>query len=283
MAVKIVTDSTCDLPASEVERLGVSVIPQNVHFGETTYKDGVTITPEQFFPMLASAKELPKTSQASPGEFKEIYDTVGAGEADGIVSLHVSAKLSGTYNSAVQGASLTDAACPVEVIDSAQASMGLGLVVAQAAEAAGQGAGMDEVVALARDAAGRSECVCLFETLEYLEKGGRVGKASALIGTALKIKPMIIIRDGEVDRLGKARKFSKALAVLEQTALDFGPLEAVAVMHSTTPDLAVEVADRLSEALPTGTEAHVAQFGPTLGVYTGPGAIGIALLRAAGG
>ena len=282
MAVRIVTDSTADLPEGEAERLGVTVVAQNVHFGDRTYKDNVTITPDEFFPMLEESEELPKTSQASPGDFKQVYDSLGADGADGIVSIHVTAKLSGTYNSAVQGAAQTDASCPVEVVDTRQASMGVGLVVEAAANAAAAGADTEQVAAAARDAVERAECICLFETLEYLHKGGRLGKASTLLGTALSIKPMIIIRDGEVQRLGKARKFSRALTKLEDTARGFGPVESLAVMHATTPGLAREVADRLGDMLPGGGEPQIAQFGPALGVYTGPGAIGIALLRARG-
>ena len=279
MAVRIVTDSTSDIPNDTARRLGVSVVAQNVHFGTETFKDNVTITPEDFYSMLGESSELPKTSQASPGDFKEVYDELGA-DADGIVSVHVSSKISGTYNSAVQATELTSASCPVEVVDSAQASMGLGLVVAAAAEAANRGAGHDEVAAAARDAAERARCFCLFETLEYLEKGGRIGKAQALIGSVLKIKPMIIIQDGEVTPLGKARTFPKALVKMKQTARDFGPIESLAIMHSTTPEAAEAVADDLRDLLPEGAEPYVTRFGPALGVYTGPGAIGIALLQA---
>ena len=279
MTVKIVTDSTSDFPKDTAQSLGVTVVAQNVHFGTETFKDNVTITPDDFYSMLAESTELPKTSQASPGDFKEVYDELGA-DADGIVSVHVSAKISGTCNSAIQAAELTSASCPIEVVDSAQASMGLGLVVAAAAEAANRGAGHDEVAAVARDAVGRAQCFCLFETLEYLEKGGRIGKAQAMIGSVLKIKPMIIVRDGEVTPLSKARTFQKALVKMKQTARDFGPLESLAIMHSTTPEAAAAVADDLKDLLPEGNEPFVARFGSALGVHTGPGAIGIALLRA---
>ena len=131
--------------------------------------------------MLSSASELPKTSQASPGRFKEVYDELGR-NADGIVSIHVSSKISGTCNSAQQGALATSARCPVEVIDSGQASMGLGLAVLAAAEAAFRGAGQREVVSTARSAVRRAQCLCLFETLEYLQKGGRIGKATSPVG-----------------------------------------------------------------------------------------------------
>ena len=279
MAIRIVTDSTFDIPADVARRLGVSVVAQNIHFGMQTFKDNVTITPEEFYSKLADSPELPKTSQASPGEFKEVYDSLGV-DADGIVSVHISSKISGTYNSALQGAARTSATCPVEVIDSAQGSMGLGLVVIAAAEAANRGDGQDEVVALARDAVARSQCFVLFETLEYLRKGGRIGKAQALLGSILKIKPMVILKDGEVHPLGKARTFPKALVIMKQTARDFAPVEALAVMHSTTPETAQETADDLRDMLPQGREPHVTRFGPVLGVYTGPGAIGIALLQA---
>ena len=131
MTVKIVTDSTSDFPKDTAQSLGVTVVAQNVHFGTETFKDNVTITPEEFYSMLARGTELPKTSQASPGEFKEVYDELGT-DADGIVSVHVSSKISGTCNSALQAAELTSASCPVEVVDSAQASMGLGLAAAAA-------------------------------------------------------------------------------------------------------------------------------------------------------
>ncbi|MCY4624372.1 MAG: DegV family protein [Chloroflexi bacterium] len=278
MAVRIVTDSTADLSADVVERLGVTVVAQNVHFGTDTYKDNVTITPDTFFSMLATSKELPKTSQASPGDFKEVYDSVGEG-ADGIVSIHVAAKLSGTYNSAVQAKDLTTAACPIEVIDTTQASMGEGLVVIAAAEAANGGASMEEVVAVASGAAERSCCMALLETLEYLQKGGRIGKAQAMLGSILQIKPMIIVRDGEVHELGKARTFAKALVKLRETAHDMGPADALAVIHSTTPDAAQAFADSLSEMLPAGSVPYIARFGPALGVHVGPGAIGVALLQ----
>ena len=278
MAVRIVTDSTSDFPKEAAERLGVTVVAQNVHFGTDTYKDNVTITPEDFYTMLAESPEMPKTSQASPGDFKEVYDEVGA-DADGIVSVHVSAKISGTCNSALQAAEMTSADCPIAVVDSAQASMGLGLVVAAAAEAANRGASHDEVAAIANSAAERARCFCLFETLEYLEKGGRIGKAQAMIGSVLRIKPMIIIQDGEVTPLGKARTFPKALVKMKETARDFGPLESLAIMHSTTPEAAEAVAADLKDLLPEGAEPYVARFGSALGVHTGPGAIGIALLR----
>ncbi len=168
------------------------------------------------------------------------------------------------------------------MIDSRQASMGLGLVVLEAADAARRGADQDEVVSRARGAAKRSQCMCLLETLEYLQKGGRIGRAQALMGSALRIKPMIIVRDGAVHPLGRARTFPKALSKLKETAREFAPIESLAVSYSTTPDVAREVADDLKDLLPEGVQPHIARLGPALGVYAGPGAVGISLIQAEG-
>ena len=281
MAVKIVTDSTADLPGDVVEQLGITVVAQNVHFGTETYKDNVTITPDAFYEMLATSKELPKTSQASPGEIKEVYDAVGDG-ADGIVSVHVGASLSGTYNSALQAKELTTATCPIEVIDTTQASMGEGLVAIAAAQAANGGASAAEAAEIARSASGRAYTLALLETLEYLQRGGRIGKAQAMLGSILQIKPMIIVRDGGVHELGKARTFAKGLAKLREAALDMGPADALAVIHNTSPEDARAFADSIADILPAGASPYIARFGPALGVHVGPGAIGVALVRAGG-
>ena len=279
MTVRIVTDSTSDIDGATARDLGITVIPQNVHFGTRSFEDNVTITPDAFYEMLATAPELPTTSQASPGRFRQTYDELSQ-HADGIVSIHVSSKLSGTCNSASQGAAAASSDCPIEVIDSGQASMGLGLVVMASAELAMQGASQSEVVDAAQGTVRRAQCLCLFETLEYLQKGGRIGKAQAMVGSVLKIKPMIIVRDGEVHPLGRARTFPRALAQMKEHVRGFAPIESLAVMHSTTPTVASEVAKDLEDLLPQGSRPSIARFGPALGVYAGPGALGIALIQA---
>ena len=279
MTVRIVTDSTSDIDAGTARELGIAVVAQTVIFGARSFEDNVTITPDEFYRLLTNAPEPPRTSQASPGRFKEVYDELGR-DADGIVSIHISSKISGTCNSAQQGAQAASVSCPVEVIDSSQASMGLGLVVLAAAEAAMRGAGQSEVVSTAQSAARRAQCLCLLETLEFLQRGGRIGRAQALLGSVLNIKPMIIVRDGEVHPLGRARTFPRALAKMQETVRGFAPLESLAVIHSTTPDLAHRVADDLRDVLPGGAEPRIARFGPALGVHAGPGALGIALIQA---
>ena len=220
-----------------------------------------------------------RTSQPSPGEFVQIYERLGK-EADAIVSIHISSKLSGTYNSAVHGKREADVACPIEVIDSQQASLALGMAAVAAARAASAGGTADEVASKARDAASRSVCTALLDTLEYLQKGGRIGKAGAMLGSLLKIKPIIIIRDGEVQQFAKERTLNKALSRLEEAARDLAPIEELGVIYSTERDDALRVAEKLRDLLPEGKEPIIARIGPAIGAHAGPGAIGIGVLRA---
>ena len=279
MAVKIVTDSTADLPPEIVEELGITVVPANVRFGNDDYKDGVDLSADEFFDKLLNGPDLPTTSQPSIGEFKDAYERAAEG-ADGIVSVHVSGKLSGTMNSATQGASQADAACPIEVLDTRQASMGSGLVAMAAARAARDGAGLEETADAARSAIARSQCFALLDTLEYLIKGGRIGKARGAIGTLLRIKPMIILRDGEVNDLARERSRARAVARLRRVAEDFAPLAALVVMHSTNPEEARALADDLASLTVGDAKPMTARFGPALGTYVGPNSLGITLLTA---
>ena len=281
MVVKIVTDSTSDLPRDLAESLGITVVPLNVHFGTEVFKDGVDISAEQFYERLTNGKVLPTTSQPSPGDFVQVYDELGK-DADAILSVHISSKVSGTYNSAVQAKGQSDAKCPIEVLDTNQMSMGLGMIAIVAAQKANQGDSLEDVAETTREAAARSRVFALFDTLEYLQKGGRIGKARAMFGTILRIKPMIIIRDGEVHELGKERTFPKGVVRLEEVARGFAPVESACVLHSTGPEVAREIAQDLRGLLPGGEAPFVARFGPVIGTYTGPGAVGIGLLRAEG-
>ena len=282
MAVKIVTDSTADLPSDVVNELGITVVPANVRFGNDDYKDGVDLSSEEFFDKLVNGPDFPTTSQPSIGEFRDAYERVADG-ADGIVSVHVSGKLSGTMNSATQGSSQASVDCPIEVLDTRQASMGSGLVAMAAARAAQDGASVEEAADAARSAIARSQCFALLDTLDYLIKGGRIGKARGAIGKMLRIKPMIILRDGEVNDLAKERARSRAVARLRRTAEEFAPLAAVVVMHSTTPDEASALAADLAPLLTDGADAPMtARFGPALGTYVGPNSLGITLLSAEG-
>ena len=279
MSIRVVTDSSSDMPRDVAEQYGISVIPQKIIFGTEELRGGIDITGDEFYKRVSSSPALPTTSQASPGEFKELYESIAAG-ADGIVSVHVSGALSGTVNSARSGGDQAEIECPVEVVDSMQAGMGTGLVAIAAAKAALGGGDMQQVLSAAEDAASRCETYVLLDTLEYLQKGGRIGKARAMLATLLSIKPMIILREGIVDELGKERSHRKGMARLRRVTEEFAPLDELSVNYTTTPEEARAFAEQLRSLLPEGKEPLVAQIGPAVGTYTGPSAIGIALLRA---
>ena len=278
MAVKIVTDSTSDLPSDLANSLGITVQPANVHFGMTVFKDGVEMTADEFYEQLVTGTELPTTSAPSIGEFIELYEGLGK-QHDEILSIHISSKLSGTYNSALQARKQVKTAASIEVVDSQQASMGLGVIAIAAARASAQGADLREVTNVATRAVSQAQCMALLDTLEFLQRGGRVGRAKALFGTILSIKPMIIVRDGEVHELGKARTFAKALAKLQAAVRESAPIDSLSVLHATSPQMAEQLAEDLRDLLSADRKPFIARFGPALGVHVGPGAVGIGLLR----
>lgn len=282
MPVKIVTDSASDMPADIADKFGISVVPCNVMFGTEQFRDGVDISADEFYERLSEGPVLPTTSQPSPGDFVQVYNDLG-NDAEGIVSIHVSSKLSGTYNSAIQARDQTTATCQIEVVDSTQASMGIGVIAIAAAQAAAEGMSVEEVAALSRNAVSRSQVYCLFDTVEYLVKGGRIGKAKGILGSVLRVKPLLIVREGEVDELGKARTFAKGLQNLKDITREYAPLDQLFALHTTTPDLAREMAESFRDLLPDGVEPSIARLGPTVGTYAGPGVAGVALLQAVQG
>lgn len=279
MTVRVVTDSVSDLPPAIAEELGITIVPANVHFGTQVFKDGVDLTTDEFFDKLFNGPEFPTTSQPSVGEFADTYTRV-AEDADAIVSVHVSSKVSGTFNSAEQGADRVGVECPIEVLDTLQASMGVGLITMAAARAANSGASMEEVVEVANDATARTQCVVLLDTLEYLQRGGRIGKARALLGTLLKIKPLITIRDGEVHDFAKERTRRKAIARLQRAAQDLSPFTSASVMYSTSRDEADSLAESIRPLMTGDEEPIVVRFGPALGTYVGPDSLGLVVLTA---
>ena len=282
MAIKVVTDSTSDLPADVAESLGIEVVPLNVHFGSDVYKDRVNLMPDAFYDKLINGDVLPTTSQPSVGEFIDVYERLGS-DADGIVSVHVSEKLSGTMNSARQASQQANADCPIEVVDTFQVSMGVGICAMEAAEVANSGGDMNQVILAARNAVTRSQCFFMLETLEFLQKGGRIGKAQALIGNLLKIRPMLILQEGEVHPLGRERTRRKGIAKLVDTVAELAPISGLAVMYSTGPDEAQTLAQNVSKFMIEGREPMMLQIGPVIGTYAGPDTLGIALISAKSG
>ncbi|MCK5212659.1 MAG: DegV family protein, partial [Dehalococcoidia bacterium] len=189
MTVRIVTDSTCDLPSDVVRELGITVVPLHVYFGHEEFVDGVTISADQFYDRLVAHKVgLPRTSAPASGAFKETYETI-AGETNEIASIHVSPKLSATYNSAITGRKAADTSCRIEIIDSTNVSLGLGLLVIQAAKMANSGATLHDIKREVDEEASRTLLFGALGTLEYLHRGGRIGRAAAFLGSMLNVKP----------------------------------------------------------------------------------------------
>jgi DegV family protein with EDD domain len=277
VTVSVVTDSTADLPPEVVRELAITVVPLLVLFGDEVYHDGVDLTNEEFFKRLTTSPVLPTTSQPSVGTFQETYRKLAA-ETDQIVSIHISAWASGTCESALQAADSLGGSPRVEVVDSQTTSMGLGFQVIAAARAAQAGASLEEVGSAARSVGRRHHLLALLETLEYLRRGGRIGRAQAFLGSILNLKPLLTFRDGVVHPVARVRTRARALEELLRHSLAHGDLENVAVIHGTTPEDADMLAQRVRERLPK-VPIHVGRLGPVLGVHGGPGIIGIVVVE----
>ncbi len=273
--VIVVTDSTAGLPSDLAAQAGLRVIPLWVHFGETQYRDGVDITTEQFYPMLAKAKKLPTTSQPSAGEFLQFYRSL-TGEAEAIVSIHISAELSGTVASALAAQQMFDDV-PVHVVDARSTSMGLGLIALAAARAAAEGQSAEQVAALAERLVPRMNIIFVVDTLEYLHKGGRIGGASAFLGSIIQIKPILHLENGRIEALDKVRSRKKAMdRLLEIVAERVGTARSLrgAIVNALVPEEAEALRQRLAAAHHFD-ELYVTALSPAIGTHTGPGTIGI--------
>ena len=276
MAVRVVTDSTSDIPAQVAQELGITVVPLYIHFGNEVHRDGVDISAEEFYARLVKEPQLPKTSAPSSGTFTETYQDL-ATQTDEVISIHISSKLSATYNSALVGKEGVEAACRVEVVDSLSASMGLGLLAIVAAKAALAGADLDQVTAIVARDIPNTHYFGLVDTLEYLHKGGRIGKAQALLGSVLNVKPLIEVRDGEVYPLERVRGQAKALTRLCEQVQKYPRIKEMAIAHTTTPEELEELSVRLSTSFPKD-RIYRSQCGATIGTYVGPGALTMGLI-----
>lgn len=278
MTVKIVTDSTADLPDELVKELGITVVPIYVRFGEEVLRDRVDISEDEFYHRLTEGSVHPNTTQPGPQDFVDVYQKLVQG-ADGIVSIHISAKLSGTCNSALMAKDMMGKKCPIEVVDAETLSMALGLVVIAAARAAKAGKSMDEVVAVAKQAMPKIHLLALLDTLKYLLLGGRIGKAKALLGSILNVKPMLTLKDGEVVPAGQARNRAKGIDRLFEFAQSTANIQELTVVHSTTPDEAQALAERLGSVFDK-EKIIISRLGPALGTHIGPAALIVAVREA---
>ena len=271
--VKIVTDSTSDIPADLVAEWGITVVPSYVMFGMETYRDGVELSRQQFYEKLVAAKVIPTTAAPPPDTYLEVYRRLTE-ETDEIVSIHLASRYSALYSSASIAAADTSGA-RIAVVDSEQITMGCGWLVVAAAEAAQRGASLDEIVALVNAMKPRTRVLAALGTLEYLHRGGRVDWIRAVVGTLLRIKPIIEIRTGEINLAERARTLKRSLERLLALVQELGPLERAIVLHTNAPDLASGFADELQRIHPEWKRS-IGPAGVTIASHAGPGAVGVA-------
>lgn len=274
--VRIVTDSVADLPPEVVEEFGITLVPIVLRFGTDVYRDGLDLSPDEFYERLRVSKALPATSVPPPVAFADVYDKL-AEETNEIVAIILTSKLSATYEVALQAVRLMKKRCRVEVLDSQWAVMAQGFIVIAAAEAARAGASLDEVLDAARRTVRRVDICAAFDTLEYLERGGRIGKAQAFLGSLLKVNPIIGLKDGEVYPIGRERSRAKAIDRLYGFATSFGKVEGLAVEYATDSDEANKLVQRLRSEYPQ-VPIHLSRTSPVIGTHTGPGLIIVSVL-----
>jgi DegV family protein with EDD domain len=277
--VAVVTDSTAYLPPGAAEQHGVTEVPLHVVLGDRSGQEGVEVSPGDVASALAERRVHVSTSRPTPAQFAEHYRSLGV---DCVVSVHLSAELSGTWQAAALAAQEVAAdGVEVRVVDSRTLAMGLGFAVLAAAQAAASGASADEVEAAAVAAAEGTDLLFYVDTLEHLRRGGRIGAAAALLGTALAVKPLLHVVDGRIAPLEKVRTTSKAVARLEDIAVQrAGDGEvALAVHHLAAQGRAVALASRLEERLPQAGEVRVSEVGAVVGAHVGPGLLGVVVSR----
>ena len=272
-SVKILTDSTADLPADVIERLGITVLPLTIHVGQKNLRDGIDVTAEDFSARFLRAPMPPTTSAPTLRQFEEIFAELikGGGE---VVAIHMSSKLSQTYRHSVRAAAPLLGRSKIVVIDSQLITVGMGLLVTAAAQAAADGATLEEVVKLVRGMIPRIYIGFFVETLDYLERGGRIGKAQALLGTMLNIKPLLILEEGEIVALEKVRTRAKAIEKLVEFISEFTRIERMVILHSTTPEDVDVLIEQINLVLPN-MNIKVDQYGPVTATHLGPNALGV--------
>ena len=275
--VRIVTDSTADLTREQQEAAGITVVPLNVHFGDQVFRDHVDLTADEFFRRLKASTQLPRTSQPSVGAFEEAFRSLRQNR-DEIVSVHLSSKVSGTYNAALMAAKTVDPEA-IDVVDSLSTSMALGFMALEGARLAREGKDRKAVTERLQALVSKARVICVVDTLTYLERGGRIGKARALLGSLLNVKPILQLKDGEVVPLGRARGRPQALNRLVELLARDGRVSRLAIMHGAARADAEQLRERVASSYPD-LDILLTEIGAVLGTHTGPGVIGFTYLAA---
>ncbi len=271
--IRIVTDSSCDIPPELIADLSIDVVPLTIRFGQEEFVDKVELSTGQFWDRLLSGEGLPETAAPSAGAFVETFERLAADGASGVLVMTLSSDLSATHQAAVIGAEKVG--LDVKVLDSRSVSMGLGLQVIAAAEQAATGAGLEEITTAAIDRVDRVRLMAALDTIEFLKRGGRVGGASALVAGLLDIKPIITLRDGVIDGAGRVRTRSKAVESIVSACIEQGPSGKLSVFGGRTAGFE-QIVHRISTE--TGHQVIAAELGAVVGTHSGPGVLGMAHL-----
>jgi DegV family protein with EDD domain len=276
--IHLVTDSTSDISPSDAQALGVHVVPLIVRFGEEQFRDGIEIDPDQFYAKLQHSDVHPTTSQPSPDAFATLYKTLLANPDDQVVGLHISSKLSGTLQSATLAAKDFDPA-RIHLVDTESVSGGLQLLVRASLDDIQAGETAAAVAAKATRRRSKVTILVLLDTLTYLHRGGRIGRAQAFLGSLLNVKPLIAIRDGEVVPVARPRSWSKGVEMIVEGVRGCTPLRGLAEFHAATAESMVDLKTRLSSVV-SDVSPILGRIGPVVGAYSGPGGLGVACLGA---
>ncbi|ERN53177.1 DegV family protein [Alkalihalophilus marmarensis] len=281
--VVVVTDSTADIPKELAEQLNITVIPLNVIFSEEeTYQDGVTLTSTEFYEKVVAEDRIPSTSQPTPYQFEELYRELLTEEDTTIISIHLSSKMSGTYQAAMIAKQSLDLSDKLHVIDSKRASYAIGIIVVEVAKMANEGKSVEECLSRIDELMNATKVYFLVDTLEFLQKNGRIGKASAMLGSLLKIKPILsLTEDGEVYPVEKVRGQKKALSrILEVLRDQYGQERVhVGVSHAVNEELAREMLDRMRAEFNVESEV-ITDIGAVIGAHVGPGTVAFSITKA---
>jgi fatty acid kinase fatty acid binding subunit len=270
---RVVTDSTSDVPPDWRKRFGITVVPLTVQFGGESFQDGVDLTNEEFFDRLRRADRLPTTAAPGPGAFADVYGRL-SGECDGLISIHISSTLSATVEAARLGAQSVDG-FPVHVVDSRSLTMCVAFLYRVAAEAPS----LEEALERVRERVPRQRVLALLDTLRYVEMGGRVNRAQAMIGSMLDLKPILAMADGEIKSADRVRTRARAVPRLVDLLRRDLPVESLAVMHAQAAEEAERMREQLARELPD-LEVETGQTGAVLGTHVGPGSLGLTYVRA---
>jgi len=275
MTVKVVVDSTSDIPAQLAKEWDITVVPAYVVFGGKSYRDRLDISEDEVYARLDHDSVFPTTSVPSPQNFADVYNKL-ADETDEIISIHVTSRESGVYNSALLGRELVNKKCHIEVIDSLSVAMSYGILAIAAAKEAKAGASLEKVAEVVRQSIPRMHLLLVLDTLKYVVRGGRVGKGYGLLGSVLKVKPLLTLRDGKLVLAGVARTRAKAIRRLYDFVEGFPQVSEVAVSYTTSKEEAEALAEQIKADFPD-IPLYFTRVGPVLGTHAGPGAMGVAV------